>query len=51
MDAVNFIVDCMSQAAGVLNSFDYNGVSILLWYVAFIVVNMVVSVFWRGARG
>lgn len=46
-----FLVDCMRAVAGVLNSFTILDVPIWTWFIGFIFVGMVVSVFWRGARG
>lgn len=51
MEALEFLVDCIGDLAAKLNEFQFAGVSILMWFLAFIVVGMVVSVFWRGARG
>lgn len=50
-NSINFLLDCIGQVAALLHSYDFEGISILLWYFGFIVVNMAVSVFWRGARG
>lgn len=48
---IYFIVDCMKYAAAVLNSYTFMNVPIWTWFIGFIFVGMVVSVFWRGARG
>lgn len=46
-----FLIDLMKTAAAVLNSYSFMGVPIWTWFIGFIFVGMVVSVFWRGARG
>lgn len=46
-----FFFDCMSKASSVLGRFSFWDVSLWSWFVGFIFVGMVVSVFWRGARG
>lgn len=54
MDVTNplfFIVDCMKMVAVVLTNYRIFNVSIWHWFIMFIFVGMVVSVFWRGARG
>lgn len=54
MDTSNpvlFLIDCISRVASNLAFFEFWGISILMWFFGFIVVNMVISVFWRGARG
>ena len=54
MDVSNpvfFIFDCVKMVAERLDQFEFLGISYLIWIFAFIIVGMVVSVFWRGARG
>lgn len=54
MDTSNpvfFLFDCIKSAGRTLNSYTFLDVSLTHWFVAFIIVGMVVSVFWRGARG
>lgn len=46
-----FLVDCVAQVAAVLSNYLFWGVDLLTWFFGFIVVGMVVSCFWRGARG
>lgn len=48
---VFFIFDCMREIALRLDQVEFLGVSYLIWCFAFIIVGMIVSVFWRGARG
>lgn len=45
------IIDYIHDLAAMLNNVDFWEVSLLMWFLGFIVVGMVVSVFWRGARG
>lgn len=54
MDTSNpiyFIIDMITQIAGRLNQAQLWGVSYLMWVLGFIIVGMIASVFWRGARG
>lgn len=54
MDTSNpvfFIIDIIKTIALILNSHSFWGVSLLMWSFTFIMVSMVISVFWRGARG
>lgn len=54
MDTSNpvfFIIDCMRAVAEKLSEYSLIGVPIWTWFIGFIFVGMVVSVFWRGARG
>lgn len=54
MDTSNplfFLVDCLRSVAIVLTQYSVGGVRIWSWFIGFIVIGMVVSVFWRGARG
>lgn len=46
-----FLIDCMKSIANVLSSYSLMRVPIWTWFIGFIFVGMVVSVFWRGARG
>lgn len=48
---VFFLIDCMRTVAGVLNTCVFLNVPLWSWFIGFIFVGMVVSVFWRGARG
>lgn len=48
---VLFLVDCMRSVAQVLMRYKFLDVPIWTWFIGFIFVGMVVSVFWRGARG
>lgn len=54
MDTSNpvfFLIDCIKKIGQTLNSYNFWGVPVIMWFVGFIIVGMVVSVFWRGARG
>lgn len=54
MDTSNpifFIIDCMRGIAATLSDYSFMDVPIWTWFIGFIFVGMVVSVFWRGARG
>lgn len=46
-----FLIDCMRSIAGVLLSYDFLGVPIWTYFIGFIFIGMVISTFWRGARG
>lgn len=46
-----FIFDVMKQFVLLLDSYKAFGVSLYMWILSFIIVGMVVSIFWRGARG
>lgn len=48
---IYFLIDGMKTAAAVLNSYSFLDVPIWTWFIGFVFVSMVVSVFWRGARG
>ena len=48
---VYFLIDCLSNIGNVLNSYTFWDIPILMWFIGFILIGMVVSVFWRGARG
>lgn len=48
---VYFLIDCIKQAANMLTQYKFWGIDILMWFLGFIIIGMVVSVFWRGARG
>lgn len=50
-DPIIFLIDCMKDAMVLLEEYTFLDISILAWISAFIVTNMVISVFWRGARG
>lgn len=50
-NSVLFIIDCMRAIAAKLSDYDLIGVPIWTWFIGFIFVGMVVSTFWRGARG
>lgn len=54
MDTSNpvfFLIDLMRNVANVLMQFQFLDISIWTWFLGFIFIGMVVSVFWRGARG
>lgn len=46
-----FVIDCIINVSLLLGSVSLWGVNLLFWSFAFIVIGMIVSVFWRGARG
>lgn len=46
-----FIFDALKMAAIALKQHSFWGVDLLMWFFTFIMVSMVISVFWRGARG
>ena len=48
---VFFIFDIMKWFAAKLNEYEFWNISLLSWSLAFIMVSMVISVFWKGARG
>lgn len=48
---VYFLIDCMKSVVEVLLDSSFLSISIWSWFLGFIFVGMVVSVFWRGARG
>ena len=48
---VYFIIDCMRAVADKLTQYTFLNVPIWSWFIGFIFVSMIVSVFWRGARG
>lgn len=48
---LNFIIDCMKYVAAKLTAYEFLGVPIWTFFVGFIFIGMVVSTFWRGARG
>lgn len=50
-ESVTFIIDCIGEAATTLANYQFWGVDLLMWFFGFTVIGMVVSVFWRGARG
>ena len=54
MDTSNpvfFLIDMISGTGTLLSTYSFLGVDLMMWFIGFIIVNMVVSVFWRGARG
>lgn len=54
MDTSNpvlFLIDMITGVGTKLSTFTFLGVDLLMWFIGFIIVNMIVSVFWRGARG
>lgn len=54
MDTSNplfFIIDMVKQFLMFLDSFNVAGVSFFTWIISFILFGMIVSIFWRGARG
>lgn len=46
-----FLIDCMKTVAAVLTNYRFLSVPIWTYFIGFIFIGMVVSVFWRGARG
>ena len=50
-NAIYFIFNCIRAFYDLLNSYTFWGVSLAMWSVGFIVFGMVISIFWRGARG
>lgn len=48
---VLFLISCLQEAARCLGDFSFWGVPIWTWFIGFIFTGMVISVFWRGARG
>lgn len=48
-----FLIDCMRSIAGVLLSYEFPGIGVPIWtfFIGFIFIGMVISTFWRGARG
>lgn len=51
MNPVNFLIDFMIDILEVLNSYEFSSIPILMWLFGFIIISMVISTFWRGARG
>lgn len=50
-NALFFLISCMKYCANLLNNYRFLTVTIWNFFIGFIFVGMVVSVFWRGARG
>lgn len=54
-DAVTFLFDCIAGIISVLDTcvFTLYGFDVSLWSImfCFLMISMVASVFWRGARG
>lgn len=50
---VNFLIDCIKSVVSVLNSYEFFNTGVSLWGIilTFIFIGMLISVFWRGARG
>ena len=46
-----FIFDVMRKFLLLLDKYEVYGISLYMWIICFILVSMVISVFWRGARG
>ena len=46
-----FIFDMMKQFLNFLDSFTIYGISFYSWIFSFLLVGIIVSVFWKGARG
>lgn len=54
MDTSNpiyFIIDMMQTVADKLTEYRFWDIPIWTWFICFIIVGMVISIFWRGARG
>lgn len=48
---VYFLIDVAVSFVKILDDYYFWEVSLLAWIFGFIVLGMVVSAFWRGARG
>lgn len=48
---IYFLIEGLSLIADMLNSHVFLNIPIFVWLIGFVVISMVVSVFWRGARG
>lgn len=46
-----FLYDVIRAFISFLDSKQIMGLSLFMWFISFIIVSMIISVFWRGARG
>lgn len=51
MEVFNMIVSWFNQIINLLNQYTFANVPLFVWFISFIILSIVISVFWRGARG
>lgn len=51
MDVINAIVNIMVKTYDILLYYEFIGIPLLHWSIAFIITNMAISIFWKGAHG
>lgn len=51
MDMLLSLIDIMGRAYDILFEYEFVGVPLLYWSIAFIITNMAISIFWKGAHG
>ena len=51
MEAIDFIFKGMQDFFAVINSYEFAGAKLGIILVSMVITSMIISVFWRGARG
>lgn len=51
MEPIRFIFDGMQDIFVVINSYEFAGAKLGIILASMVITSMIISVFWRGARG